>query len=106
MKLISSHQRNSVATGRAYFVPFFLGFALDAASAARGGSSPKSIYGEPERPSNLKRGAVGIRPEPYVRMLLKDSLSFGISRSSSRTICDIHAASEMLRTSVGSDLLE
>lgn len=64
------------------------------------------MYGEPERPSNLEKGTVGIRPEQYVRMLLKDLLSLGVSRSSSRTICDIHTASEMLRTSVGSNLRE
>lgn len=55
MKLISFHQRNSVTIGRVSLVPFFLGFALDAATAARGGSSPRSMYGEPERPSNLEK---------------------------------------------------
>lgn len=49
---------------------------------------------------------MGIRLESYVRMLLEGSLSFGVSRSSSRTICNIHAGSEMLRTSVGGNLRE
>lgn len=87
-----------------FLVPFFFGFALDAATSARGWSSPKSTYGEPERPSNLETVWYRIRSEPHVRVLLKDLLSLGVSRPSSRTIRDVHATREMLRTSVGSDL--
>lgn len=68
MKFISFHQRDSVNTGRASLIPFFLSFALEAATAARGGSSPKSTYGEPERPSNLEKG----RNRNQARTLCKD----------------------------------
>jgi hypothetical protein len=51
-----------------------------------------------------RRSDQEIRPEPCVGVLVKDSLSLGVSRSSSRAIGDIHAAGEMLRTSTGSNL--
>ena len=101
---VSVHQSTFVRTGRIFLVPFFLGFALDAATSARGWSSPKSTYGEPERPSSLETVWHRIRPEPHVRVLLKDLLSLSVSRPSSRTVRDVHATSEMLRASVGSDL--
>ena len=36
MQLVSSHPKKILTTGRAFIVPFFFGFDLDAATTARG----------------------------------------------------------------------
>jgi len=54
VKLFSAHQNRGLRTGRTSIVPFFLGLAFDGATAVRGWPSPRSTYGDPERPSNLE----------------------------------------------------